>query len=126
VSSVFSRFMINGLTVEFVQEFRYLGYILSCKMRDDSGIKREIRNMYMRTNMLSQRFKCCSINVRLEFLGFIAYAYMLYLYGQFWPHGLHTAVVDYISAKFHKYISINGSVITFCEKIQNGDRRHPE
>jgi len=26
----------------------------------------------------------------------------------------------------HKYISINGWVITFCEKIQNGSRRHPE
>jgi len=36
VSSVFPRFMINGMAVEFVQEFRYLRHILSCKMRDDS------------------------------------------------------------------------------------------
>jgi len=57
VSSVFPRFMINGLAVEFVQEFGYLGHILSCMMRDDSDIKREIRNVYMRTNMLTQRYK---------------------------------------------------------------------
>ena len=49
MSKVFPHFMINGQSVEFVQEFRYLGHILSQKMSDDSDIKREIRNMYMRT-----------------------------------------------------------------------------
>jgi len=38
VSSVFPCFMINGLAVEFVQEYSYLGHILFCKMRDDSDI----------------------------------------------------------------------------------------
>ena len=53
MSKVFLHFMINGQLVEFVQEFRYLGHVLSQKMSDDSVIKREIRNMYMRTNMLT-------------------------------------------------------------------------
>ena len=58
--------MINGQSVEFVQEFRYLGHVLSQKMSDDSDIKREIRNMYMRTNMLTQRFKRCSTDVKIR------------------------------------------------------------
>jgi len=83
VSNVFSPFMINGPAVEFVQEFRYLGHILSCKMRGDSDIKREIRNMYMRTNMPTQRYKRCSINVKIG----IFRAYCLCLYGVcLWSH----------------------------------------
>ena len=66
VSKVFPHFMINGQSVEFVQEFRYLGHVLSQKMSDDSDIKREIRNMYMRTNMLTQRFKRCSTDVKIR------------------------------------------------------------
>jgi len=57
VSKVFPHFMINGQSVEFVQEFRYLGHVLSQKMSDDSDIKREIRTMYMRTNMLTQEIQ---------------------------------------------------------------------
>ena len=37
---------------------------------DDSDIKREIRNMYIRTNMLlTQRFKGCSVDVKIRILG---------------------------------------------------------
>jgi len=75
--------MINGQSVEFVQEFRYLGYILSQKMSDDSDIKREIRNMYMRTNMLTQRFKSCPTDVKIR----IFRAYCICLYGvPLWSH----------------------------------------
>ena len=63
--------------MEFVQEFRYLGHVLSQKMSDDSDIKREIRNMYMRTNMLTQRFKSCSTDVKIR----IFKAYCICLYG---------------------------------------------
>jgi len=47
-----------------VTEFRYLGHILSVKMRDDCDIMREVRNMYAHTNMLV-RFKMCSLIVKL-------------------------------------------------------------
>jgi len=42
--------------MQFVSEFRYLGHVLTDNLHDDADIKREIRNMYMRTNMLIQRF----------------------------------------------------------------------
>jgi len=34
-------------------------------MKDDADIKREIRNMYSRTNMLLRRFDKCSLTVKL-------------------------------------------------------------
>jgi len=52
VSNSFPQFCINGKLVQSVQEFRYLGHVITSDMRDDSDIKREIRNMYLRTNML--------------------------------------------------------------------------
>ena len=80
VSKVFPHFMINGQSVEFVQKFRYLGHVISQKMSDDSDIKREIRNMYMRTNMLTQKFKSCSTDVKIR-------AYCICLYGvPLWSH----------------------------------------
>jgi len=42
--------------MQFVSEFRYLGHVLIDNLRDYADTKREIRKMYMRTNMLIQRF----------------------------------------------------------------------
>ena len=61
---VFPHIMINDQSVEFVKEFIYVGHVLSLKMRNDSDIKREIRNMFMRTSMLIQMFKRCSVDVK--------------------------------------------------------------
>ena len=49
-------------------EFKYLGHILSVKMQDDCDITREVRNMYARTYMLVQRFRKCTLNVKLSIL----------------------------------------------------------
>ena len=49
-------------SVQFVSEFRYLGHVLTNNLRDDTDVNHEIRNMYMRTNMLIQRFTNASRN----------------------------------------------------------------
>ena len=46
-------------------------------MRDDADIKRKIHNMYVRTNMLIQRFRKCSQHVKVA----IFRAYCICLYG---------------------------------------------
>jgi len=48
-----------------VTEFKYLGHILPAKMQDDCDITHEVRNMYAPTNMLVQRFRKCTLNVKL-------------------------------------------------------------
>ena len=61
VSQSFPHFTIDGHCLQFVNEFRYLGHNLC----DDADIKSEIHNMYVRTNMLIQRFRKCSQHVKI-------------------------------------------------------------
>jgi len=70
-----SPFHTDGHCLQFVNEFRYLGHIISNNLCDDADIKREIHNMYVRTNMLIQRFRKCSQHVKIAI--FIAYCICL-------------------------------------------------
>jgi len=56
VSHCFPSFVLCGKPLKFVNEFRYLGHILTNNLRDDRDIQREMRNMFIRTNMLIRRF----------------------------------------------------------------------
>jgi len=57
--------MLSGQCLQFINEFKYLGHILNNSCTDDNDIKREIRNLYARTNVLNRRFGKCSSNVKL-------------------------------------------------------------
>ena len=39
--------------------------IISDTLSDDSDVMREVRNMYMRSNILKRRFGCCSNAVKV-------------------------------------------------------------
>jgi len=39
--------------MQFVSGFQYLGHVLTDNLHDDADIKREIRNVYMRTNYVN-------------------------------------------------------------------------
>jgi len=45
VSQTFPHFIIGGLCLQFVNEFRYLGHIISNNLSDDADIKRKNYNM---------------------------------------------------------------------------------
>ena len=51
--------------IQYVSQFRYLGRIIDNQLRDIEDIKREIRNLFMRTYLLHRRFNKCSIPVKL-------------------------------------------------------------
>jgi len=77
VSHCFPSFVLCGKPLKFVNEFRYLGHILMNNSRDDRDIQREMRNMFIRTNMLIRRFSRCSAKVKLRLFT----SYCLCLYG---------------------------------------------
>jgi hypothetical protein len=56
VDSNFPHFTLNGVALQFVSEFKYLGHIINNEFSDDNDIKREIRLLFMRTNVLIRRF----------------------------------------------------------------------
>jgi len=51
-SSYFANILSNNQLMQFVSQFRYLGYIINNDITndDDDAIKRVIRSLFMRTN----------------------------------------------------------------------------
>jgi len=41
---------------QFVKEFKYLGHTITDNLTDDADIQREIRNLFVSTNILRRRF----------------------------------------------------------------------
>ena len=55
---------LNGLTLTVVHEYKYLGILLQSNQSDESDMKRHVKGIYTRGNMLVSRFKNCSANVK--------------------------------------------------------------
>ena len=66
IASSFPMFRIGDNSIQFVSEFKYLGHLLNNRMTDDDDIQREVKNMFIRTNVLMRRFGHCSVLVKLN------------------------------------------------------------
>ena len=66
ITSIFPQFEVDGVFLPFVQQFKYLGHIIAAEMYDDEDMKREIRNMFIRTNVLARKFWNCSKLVKVQ------------------------------------------------------------
>mgnify|MGYP003529796334 FL=1 len=102
VASKFQQFTLCGSKLQFVSEFRYLGHIITDQLTDDSDIKREVRNMYIRTNILIRRFSRCSTVVKLRLFK----SFVLCVYGcALWNN--HTkASVNKFSSCYNKCVKM--------------------
>ena len=59
-----SNLLFNFRSLQFVSQFRYQGDIINNEFDDDDDdIKREIRNLFVRTNLLLRRFSKCSVKL---------------------------------------------------------------
>ena len=75
VSMSFPPLTLCNFCVKYVVTFKYLGHIIFSDRKDNYDIQREVRNMFMRTNLLLRRFTKCSYAVKLVlFLGHIVSA----------------------------------------------------
>ena len=52
----FSPFTLCGVKLKFVTNFKYLGHIINNKLSDCDDMEREIKNLFVRCNMLRTRF----------------------------------------------------------------------
>lgn len=66
VASHFPCFVLQDKFLSFVSHFKYLGHIIENNLADNCDIKREIKSMFFRTNILIRRFKRCSSLVKLQ------------------------------------------------------------
>ncbi len=60
------QFSFNGNDLTFVTSFKYLGYVIGNNLTDNDDVKREIRNLYIHTNVLSCRYSKCSTCVKIK------------------------------------------------------------
>ena len=65
VATSFPPLVLNNEALKYVTEFKYLGHIICNNLSDEKDISREIRNLFVRTNMLSRRFGSCSFDVKI-------------------------------------------------------------
>ena len=66
IATNFHAFQL-GSSFESVQQFKYLGHIISCNRRDDKDIQREIRNIFIRTNITARRFSSLGVQLLSRF-----------------------------------------------------------
>ena len=57
-------FILDGAKLMLVNKHKYLGVILSCDQKDDLDIRRQIRILYARGNMIIKFFRHCSKEVK--------------------------------------------------------------
>lgn len=55
---------LNGGAVRVVEQFKYLGHVLTGDMRDDKDMERERRALAVRGNMIARKFARCSREVK--------------------------------------------------------------
>jgi len=61
----FPKFTFDGNSLPYVKTFKHLGHIITDTFSDDDDIHREIRNMFIRTNILTRRFAKCSVDLKI-------------------------------------------------------------
>ena len=76
VCKSFPEFKLAGNSLNFVQQFKYVGHIIDNSMSDDADVDREIKKLFTRTNLLIRRFHKCSVTVKTKL--FRAYCLCFY------------------------------------------------
>ena len=57
---------LNGHCIKLVNEYKYLGVIMSDNCKDDLDINKQMRSLYARGNSLIKNFKKCSDEVKCQ------------------------------------------------------------
>jgi hypothetical protein len=102
VGTYFPNLLFNNQPLQFVSQFRYLGHIINNEFKDDDDIKREIRNLFMRTNVLIRRFAMCSASVKLMLFK----TYCLCLYDAALWNIYRASTLDKLNSAYNKCIKL--------------------
>ena len=56
---------LAGVLLNFVQEYEYLGYTITCDQLDDKEVLKRTRKLYASGNMIINKFRNSNINVKI-------------------------------------------------------------
>jgi len=134
VAHIFPSITLDGHPLKYVNEVRYLGHIITDKLKDDADIVRELRKSYTRINILARRFSRCSTLVKLRlFRGHFLCFYGVALWKNYTKGSLnkfrscyHKCVKIFFGyPKFHSVTAIllELSLPSFCTLVHNSQYR---
>ena len=66
---------LYGSKLSWVDVYKYLGYFITSDLKDDRDIRRQVRAIYCRGNMIIRKFSKCSVNVKNQLLGHMLIVY---------------------------------------------------
>ena len=91
------------VTIQKVENVKYLGHFISNTLRDDKGILWQCRQLYARRYMLLQKFYMCYTEMKLTLLRTFCYP-------------MHTAQLwwNYTVASIHKLHVAYNNVFAYC------------
>jgi len=67
VSDAFPAFILADCELICVDQFKYLVHVIDNKLVDDADIDKELKSLFMNTNMLYRRFNRCNVQVKVRF-----------------------------------------------------------
>ena len=87
---------LNRIRLPLVESYKYLGAILNDDMTDDADIRRHVRALYCRGNILTKNFRKCTREVKNKlFATYCSSSYGSSLWSTFSPRTYSKAVVGY-------------------------------
>ena len=76
-----TRVRLGNEDLSFVEEFRYLGHIITADCRDDKDIKKQFRRQNAVDNMLVKIFSFAPIEANIQLFKSYCYPFMDVLFG---------------------------------------------
>ena len=121
---------VNGRNLRYVAQHKYLGVILSHDRSDVFDIKRQMRSLYMRANMLVRKFNMCSHDVKKHlFQTFCANMYCAQLWSDYTETAMSKLRIAYNNCLrrflgYWKFCRASGmfvecDIMSFCELVRN-------
>ncbi|XP_047027926.1 uncharacterized protein LOC124636011 [Helicoverpa zea] len=90
---------LNGIPMNVVTSFKYLGHMVTEHLRDDEDMDRERRALSIRGNMIAHRFKRCAASVKITlFRAHCTSFYTCNLWARYTQRSLSALRVQYNNA----------------------------
>jgi len=109
---VIPNLYLSGKTITVTNEHKYLGMVIADTMKDDIDMKRQIKGIYSRGNILLKRFGQCNDNVKIKlFKAYCSSFYCLSLWSKFNTNSYRKVKSSY-NRIFRNFLRVDRSDMT--------------
>ena len=99
---------LNGVVLDWVDQYKYLGAVLKSDMSDNRDMERQIRFLYCQGNILIRKFSKCTEHVKIRlFNAYVRCFYCCHLWSNFSNEALHRVKVAYNNV-YRRLLGIKG------------------